>query len=91
MIPCALLLGLAGTLLVYLASARQTLLAVRRRNGARTIGLMLMCASVAVWIAASGAGAGIAAALTTWMLGWVALPYLAWWRQAAVATRADGR
>jgi hypothetical protein len=82
---------MAGATLLYLASAKQTLLTRTLSAGARIAALVLMTGGITMWIAASGTGAGIATALTTWMLSWVALPYLAWWRQAAAATRADGR
>jgi hypothetical protein len=91
MILCALVLCMAGATLLYLASAKQTLLARTLSASAHVAALALMAGGIATWIAASGTGAGIAAALTTWMLSWVALPYLAWWRQAAAATRAGGR
>ncbi len=66
--------------MVYLASARQALLARPLHTGMRGVAMALLAIGVATWIAAAGVGAGIAAALTCWMLTWVALPYLAWWR-----------
>jgi hypothetical protein len=84
---CALLLVVAGAVLIYLASARQGLLSRPLPGGMRVAAVILLAAGVAAWIAAAGIGAGIAAALTCWMLAWVALPYLAWWRGAKVPSR----
>ncbi|MBD8881475.1 MULTISPECIES: hypothetical protein [Rhodanobacter] len=83
----ALLLGMAGAVLAYLASARQGLLAKPLPGSVRVLAASLLAASVAAWIAAAGLGAGIAAALTCWVTAWVALPYLAWWRGAKVPSR----
>lgn len=47
-----------------------------RRRG-RALGLVLAAASLAAWIAALGIGAGLCVMLACWMLGLVALPYLA--------------
>lgn len=77
---CALLLGAAGGTLVYLASARQGLLGKPLPGSMRVLAMVLLAASVVAWIAAVGVGAGIVATLTCWMLVWVTLPYLAWWR-----------
>ncbi|MEW9572136.1 hypothetical protein ABQJ54_10245 [Rhodanobacter sp. Si-c] len=84
---CALVLGMAGAALLYLASARQSLLAKPLHGSMRMLATVLLAAGVVAWIAAAGMGAGIAAALTCWMLVWVALPYLAWWRSAKVPPR----
>lgn len=83
----ALLLGMAGAVLAYLAGARQGLLAKRLPGSVRALAATLLAASLAAWIAAAGPGAGIAATLTCWMLAWVALPYFAWWRGAKVSQR----
>lgn len=83
----ALLLGVAGAALIYLASARQGLLAKPLPGSVHVLATALLAAGVAAWIAAAGIGAGIAAALTCWMLAWVALPYLAWWRGAKAPSR----
>lgn len=77
---CALLLNLAGAALVYLASSQQRLLAVPLPSPGRVAGWLLIMAGMVLWLLAAGIGAGIAAALTTLMLAWVILPYLAWWR-----------
>ncbi|HVI57495.1 MAG TPA: hypothetical protein VM619_01290 [Luteimonas sp.] len=50
--------------------------AVLQRHGSRA-GLLLAIASLAAWIAALGAGAGLCAMLGCWMLAMVALPYVA--------------
>lgn len=84
---CALLLGMTGAVLVYLASARQGLLARPLPGSMRVAATALLAAGIVAWIAAAGLGAGIVAALTCWMLVWVALPYLAWWRGAKVPAR----
>ncbi|RAO76061.1 hypothetical protein [Dyella jiangningensis] len=79
---CALLLTLAGSALVYLASTRQRLRATSLPQPIRAIGWLLMLGGLVAWLLASGVGAGIASALTAIMLTWVLLPYLAWWRTA---------
>jgi hypothetical protein len=79
-IVCAFLLSVLGAVLLYLSHEQQRL---RRRSlpfGARVAGTVLVFASVWIWWVASGVAAGIAGALTTLMLAWVALPYVAWWR-----------
>jgi hypothetical protein len=84
---CALLLSVVGSALVYLASARQSLLAKPVRAGIRGAAVALLAIGMAAWIVAAGVGAGIIAALTCWMLTWVALPYLAWWRDTKAYRR----
>ena len=51
-----------------------------KRHAARgnAIGGVLAVAALWVWIAKLGVGAGLCAMLGTWMLGLMALPYLAW-------------
>ena len=77
---CALLLSAAGATLIYLASAQQRLLPTPLHPGSRVSALAMIITGFAAWLSAAGLGAGIAAALTSWMLTWVALPYVAWWR-----------
>jgi hypothetical protein len=77
---CALLLTLAGAVLVYLASAQQRLRASSLPTSARFGGWLLFAAGTALWWHEAGLGAGITAALTSLMLTWVLLPYVAWWR-----------
>jgi hypothetical protein len=77
---CALLLNLAGAVLIYLASARQMLRARTLPTPAKVFGWLCVMAGTACWLHNDGLGAGIAAAMTTLMLAWVLLPYLAWWR-----------
>ncbi|MHA6203667.1 hypothetical protein ACXU4B_04480 [Dyella soli] len=81
----ALLLTLAGAALVYLANGQQRLLSTTLRAPARLAGWLLILAGLACWLSAAGTGPGIAAALSTLMLAWVLLPYLAWWRTAVLA------
>lgn len=76
----ALSLMFAGALLVYLASEQQRLRQRSLSYTGRRIGWLLLAAGMACWMHEAGVGAGIAAALTTLMLIWVTLPYLAWWR-----------
>jgi hypothetical protein len=78
----ALLLNLAGAVLVYLASGQQQLLKSPLRITARLAGWLAILAGTVCWLSVAGTGAGISAALTTLMLAWVMLPYLAWWRGA---------
>lgn len=87
----ALLLNMAGATLFYLASARQKLLSAPLRVGFRMAGLAAIGGGAAAWLAAAGLGAGIATTLTSCMLTWVALPYLAWWRSAPERVRAGNR
>lgn len=84
----ALLLNLAGATLIYLGSARQQLLAKSLPRVLRIVALALLVTGIGSGIAEMGVGAGLVAALTSWMLTWVALPYLAWWRGAATPTTA---
>lgn len=78
----ALLLNLAGAALVYLASGQQKLLKTPLHVMARLAGWLLIITGAACWLKVAGTGAGLAAGLTTLMLAWVILPYLAWWRSA---------
>jgi hypothetical protein len=91
-IVCAFLLGFWGAVLVYLSHERQRLLRAALPFGARMAGTAIIFASIGAWYAASGMAAGVAGALTTLMLSWVALPYLAWWRgKHVVVARAEKR
>ncbi len=77
----ALMLNLCGAVLVYLTAARQQFLSRPLPRAFRGLALPAMVAG-AVWtIDEMGFGAGLSATLTCWMLTWVLLPYLAWWRQ----------
>jgi len=51
-----------------------------KRHAARgnLVGGVLAVAALWLWIAQLGVGAGLCAMLGTWMLGLMALPYLAW-------------
>ncbi len=62
----------------------------RRMGGSGTvIGALLALASLALWIAALGVGAGLCAMLGTWMLAVMALPYFAGMRIGADAAGSD--
>jgi membrane associated rhomboid family serine protease len=87
---CAFLLGFLGAVLVYLSHSRQRLLRLPLPRGAGVAGTVAILASLWMWCLASGIAAGLAGALTTLMLTWVALPYMAWWRgREMVAVRAE--
>ncbi|WP_139350700.1 hypothetical protein [Rhodanobacter sp. C01] len=90
-ILCALLLSMAGASLIYLASTQQKLLSAPLHASARLAAAVAMTGGGVAWHVAAGTGAGIAATLTTWMLTWVVLPYLAWWRGAPASTRTGTR
>ncbi len=75
----ALPLCLASALLVYLASPKQRLRASPLPAWTRAMASLAGAAGIAAWVAVLGPGAGGFAALTTLMLGWVSLPYLAWY------------
>lgn len=79
MLPAALLLCLASALLLYLASPRQRLCATRLPAWIRVAALLAGAGGTVAWVSLLGLGAGGFAALTTLMLGWVGLPYLAWY------------
>ena len=81
----ALLLNLAGAALVYLASAQQNLLKNPLRITARLAGWVLILVGTICWLMVAGTGSGICAAMTSLMLAWVILPYLAWWRSPDAA------
>ncbi len=88
----ALASTIAGAWLVYLASPHRLWLPSRRRALLlRWSGAVLIALGVRLWLAVAGAAAGIATALTVLMLAWVALPYLAWWRQRAPVRKAHRR
>jgi len=92
MVLWALSSTLAGAWLVYLAGPRRLLLQTRQRALTRRFtGGLLIAIGTAIWLIAAGTGAGIAASLTALMLAWVALPYIAWWRQRAQPVRAHRR
>lgn len=78
----ATLLSLASALVFYLCSARQRMRASALSTGWRWLAWLLAALSTTVWIAATGTGAGISAALTSLMLSCVLLPYGVWWRES---------
>lgn len=79
MVPAALLLCFASALLLYLASPQQRLRARPMPTWTRMIALAFAASGAGVWIGMLGAGAGLFSALTALMLGWVGLPYAAWY------------
>lgn len=78
----ALVLTLGCALLLYLCSTQQRLLSKPWPRQGRALAVLPGAGGLAAWIDAAGTGAGVAAALTTLMLGCVLLPYAAWWRSA---------
>ena len=78
---CALWLGFLGAATIYLSHRQQRLLRRPLAPGYRVMGAVAIFASAWRWSIACGVAAGIAGTLTTLMLAWVALPYLAWWRR----------
>jgi len=74
----ALLLCLACSLLLYLASPQQRLRATSLPSRAHGSAAACAVGGLFAWIDAAGVGAGIGATLITLMLGCVMLPYLAW-------------
>jgi hypothetical protein len=87
---CALLLGFLGAAAIYLSHPQQRLLPRPLPFGYRMVGTIAILASMWCWCVASGVAAGIAGALTTLMLAWVTLPYVAWWRRRHAATVRTG-
>lgn len=75
----AIALSLLSAASLYAAS-RHCRWPAWRRHAARgkLVGGVLAFASLWVWIAQLGVGAGLCAMLGTWMLGLMAFPYLAW-------------
>jgi hypothetical protein len=82
---CALLLSFLGAAAIYVSHPQQRLLRKALPVGCRLIGASAILAGFWCWCVASGAAAGVAGALTSLMLAWVALPYLAWWRDRQAA------
>lgn len=91
MVFCALLATLSGAWLVYASHPQQRLLHVALPVRLRLLGWTTLLLGMLAWCDASGAGAGIASALTTTMAAWVLLPYLAWWQGKATIARASRR
>jgi hypothetical protein len=82
----ALWLTLSGATLIYLASAQQRLRPRPLPALTRLVAWPLAAGGLACWWYDAGMGPGMTAALTTLMLTWIALPYLAWWRTATAET-----
>lgn len=81
---------LASALLVYGASPNCRLRGLRFGRLGMGIGLALIVAGAVLWALALGMGTGLVVTLATWMLGLVALPYLAW-HLVPAGTRAGKR
>lgn len=79
MVPAALLLCFASALLLYLASPQQRLRKAPLPAWMRLAAWAFATSGAGAWIDVLGIGAGLFAALTTLMLGWVGLPYAAWY------------
>ncbi len=91
-VVCALLPIFLGAVLVYLTHGQQQWLHVTAPFAVRIAGFISIAAGTAMWCVVSGVGAGIATALSSLMLTWVALPYLAWWSgRSAKTARARKR
>lgn len=78
-VAAAFLSSLFSAAALYAASRHCRWVSWRRhgRHG-NAAGAVLGIASLAMWIATLGVGAGLCAMLGTWMLASMALPYLAW-------------
>ena len=88
LLPLAFATVLLSALALYAASAHCRWLVLRRwRAMGLPLGLALAVASLALWIAELGAGAGFCAMLGTWMLAMMALPYLAAWTGSDIDIR----
>lgn len=85
MLMLALVLSLGCVLPWYLCSTQQRWLAQPLAKRWRVLAWVLALGGLVAWINAAGTGAGVAACLTTVMLGCVTLPYLVWWRVTASA------
>jgi hypothetical protein len=79
MVPAALLLCFASALLFYLASPQQRLRARPLPSWIRLAAWAFAASGAGAWIDVLGLGAGLFTALTALMLGWVGLPYAAWY------------
>ncbi|MGO4700099.1 hypothetical protein [Dyella sp. 2RAB6] len=79
MLPAALLLCFASALLCYLASPQQRLRAAPLPKWTRLAALACAAGGAGAWVDVLGVGAGLFTALTALMLGWVGLPYAAWY------------
>lgn len=90
LVATALLTSLLSAAALYAAS-RHCRWEAWRRHGrfGNAVGAALAVVSLVAWIAALGGGAGLCAMLGTWMLGLMALPYLAW--RAAPAENGGSR
>lgn len=87
MLPIALLLCFASASLLYLASPHQRLRPAPLPAWARLAALAFGASGAGAWVDLLGPGAGLFATLTTLMLGWVGLPYAAWYAGKEYATK----
>ena len=82
--------GVLSALALYAGSAHCRWPALHRWRGMATwVGGFLALASLALWIADLGVGAGMCAMLGTWMLALMAFPYLAAWTSPANDTQVE--
>jgi hypothetical protein len=82
--------ALVSALLLYLASPNcRRVQPPARRRGLRVAGAAAALLALAVLVAALGTGAGLCAMFAAWMLGLIALPYLAQLLPASVGTAAE--
>lgn len=76
------LLTAAGAAAIYLAAPQQRLLRpLPARFRLRVVGVLSLLAGVVLWMQALQPVAGFFSALALLMTIWIALPYLAAWRQ----------
>ena len=86
----AFITSVLSALALYAGSAHCRWPALQRWRGVGTwVGWMLALASLALWVADLGAGAGLCAMLGTWMLGLMAFPYLAAWTNPGNDTQVE--
>jgi hypothetical protein len=81
MIFCALIATFAAAVLAYAGHPRQSLLKSARPALYRAAAVVCVAVGAFAWVREFGLGSGIAGVLVNLMLGWVALPYVVWWRR----------
>lgn len=90
LVVSALLAAVLSAAALYAGSRHCRWANWRRLGRAGTwTGALLAIASLGLWICALGAGAGACAMIGTWMLGMMALPYVAGMR-ISTGERGDG-